>query len=99
MKKKEAPSPQRLYNMKNKKKKKESFKILLAKAEPTTIGSTIPRLKPMEVMIGIRINDATVWETKVAIVQQKKRTHINARNELDNGKTVKENKIKNKSIR
>lgn len=60
---------------------------LLAKAEPITMGSGIFKLNPIEVIIGIKINDATVCDTKVAIVQQKKSTQTNARNGCDRGKT------------
>jgi hypothetical protein len=78
-------------------KKRKIF--LLANAEPTTIGWAISRLKPIDVMIGMRISEATVWETKVATVQQKKRTQIRARKGLDKGKTTGEETKFNKKYR
>jgi hypothetical protein len=60
----------------------------LAKAAPITMGSGILKLVPMEVIIGIKIREATVCETKVATVQQKNRTQIKAQKALSTGNTI-----------
>ena len=58
----------------------------IAKAEPIVVVTGISIVTPMCAITGIRIIDATVWDTKVAIVPQNVRINNNANHGLCDGK-------------